>query len=138
MFEGTPEYVPQIGVKKVLLLEDDRHFAAFLQELLRLRNYQVTAVPNGADGVREVLRTDFDAIICDMLMPTMPGDMFYLAVQRTKPHLCARFVFITGNSANARVREFIEQTNGVLLTKPFRPEDLTTALKKIELANRQK
>ena len=138
MLDRPADYVPQIGFKKVLLLEDDRHFSTFLQELLTFRNYKVTAVPNGVDGVREILKADFDVIICDMLMPTMPGDMFYLAVKRTKPHLCERFIFITGNSANERIRDFIQQTNGVLLAKPFRVDDLTAALKKIESTTARK
>ena len=97
-----------------------------------MRNYQVTAVPNGADGVREILASDFDAIICDMMMPKLPGDMFYLAVQRTKPHLCARFIFITGNLANTRIKEFMQQVNGVLLEKPFHTHDLLRAIKAVE------
>ena len=138
MFENPGEYVPQIGSKKVLLLEDDRHFAAFLSELLTGRNYNVTLVPNGADGVREILNSDFDVILCDMMMPKLPGDMFYLAVQRSKPHLCSRFIFITGNIANPRIAEFVAQTNGVLLEKPFRIQDLTLALKKVEALSGRK
>jgi CheY-like chemotaxis protein len=59
--------------------------------------YQVTNVPLGAEGVQQVLASDFDAIVCDMVMPNFPGDMFYLAVQRARPHLCQRFIFITGH-----------------------------------------
>ena len=33
-------------------------------------------------------------------MPTMAGDMFYLAVQKTKPQLCSRFLFVTGHADN--------------------------------------
>jgi len=135
MLPNAPDdYVPQIISKKVLLLEDDRHFSTFLSEFLNSRGYAVTTVPNGADGVREILNSDFDVIICDMLMPKLPGDMFYLAVQRSKPHLCSRFIFITGNFASARVAEFIKQVNGVLLEKPFQVADLLRVLKRAESA----
>ena len=138
MFTSAADYTPQVGSRKVLLLEDDRHFSAFLQELLTSRNYQVTAVPNGADGVREILNSDFDAIICDMMMPKLPGDMFYLAVQRSKPHLCSRFIFITGAVANARISEFIQQVNGVLLEKPFHVHDLLRSLQTVEAIKSKK
>lgn len=132
MFPPIPEYVPTVISKKLLLLEDDRHFSTFLSEFLSTHGYAVTTVPNGADGVREILNSDFDVIICDMLMPKLPGDMFYLAVKRSKPHLCPRFIFITGNFASARVSEFIKQVNGVLLEKPFQVADLLRVLKRVE------
>ena len=76
------------------------------------------------EGVREVMSMDFDVVICDMMMPQMPGDMFYLAVQRTKPHLCSRFIFITGHSGNPKVEEFIKKVNGLVLFKPVQIEEL--------------
>ena len=39
----------------------------------------------GVEGVHEVLASEFDAILCDMQMPTLPGDMFYRAVERMRP-----------------------------------------------------
>jgi DNA-binding NarL/FixJ family response regulator len=84
----------------------------------------VTLARNGVEGVREVMSMDFDVILCDMMMPQMPGDMFYLAVQRTKPHLCSRFVFITAHSGNAKVEEFIKNVNGLVLFKPVQIEEL--------------
>ena len=125
-------YVPRLSVKKLLLLEDDRFFGEFLREYFDGQGYAVTLVPNGADGVREILQSDFDVIICDMLMPKLPGNMFYLAVQRTKPHLCKRFLFITGHAADPKIGDFIKEVNGVMLAKPFRVEDLSRALKSVE------
>jgi DNA-binding NarL/FixJ family response regulator len=74
--------------------------------------------------VREVLALDFDVIVCDLLMPKMPGDMFYLAVERAKPHLCKRFLFITGHGGNPRVEEFLKKTDAMVLYKPVKIEEL--------------
>src|SRR4030095_17078379 len=101
------EETSELEIKSILLLDDDVELANALKELLQSRNFVVTTVSNGAEGLREVMALDFDAIICDMLMPHMPGDMFYLAVQRTKPHLCRRFIFITGHSDKPKVTEFL-------------------------------
>ena len=128
-------YVPKISTKKLLLLEDDRFFGEFLREYLVSQGFMVTLVPNGADGVREILKTDFDVIVCDMLMPKLPGDMFYKAVERTKPHLCKRFLFITGHAADPKIGAFIAEVRGVMLAKPFRVEDILRALKKIEVSS---
>jgi len=59
-----------------------------------------------------------------MMMPTLPGDMFFRAVERMRPHLCSRFVFMTGHRGNQKVNEFISLVNGTILTKPFKVDDL--------------
>lgn len=110
--------------KKVLLLEDDAAFKEIMSDFLTENGYQVVAVHNGVEGVHEVLASDFEVILCDMLMPTLPGDMFYRAVERMRPHLCERFVFMTGYRGNAKVNQFIEAVNGTVLTKPFHVDDL--------------
>ena len=92
------------------------------------RNFIVTKVGNGADGLREIIALDFDVIICDMLMPKLPGDMFYLAVERTKPEMCDRFIFITGYADNPKVSQFLSKTKSQVLIKPVNIDDLLQAV----------
>jgi CheY-like chemotaxis protein len=110
--------------KKVLLVEDDSTFQEIMREFLVEHGYQVVAVQNGVEGVHEVLANDFEVILCDMMMPTLPGDMFYRAVERMRPHLCERFVFMTGHRGNPKVNEFIQNVRGTILCKPFQIDDL--------------
>jgi len=59
-----------------------------------------------------------------MLMPKMPGDMFYLAVQKTKPDLCRRFLFVTGYGDNPKVEAFLKRVDGLVIFKPVLSDDL--------------
>jgi len=99
-----------------------------MREFLESHFYEVIAVSNGAEGVRAVLKDEFDVIICDMMMPKLPGDMFYTAVERMRPHLCRRFIFITGHRGNQKINDFIKQVRGTMLAKPFRMDDLIEAI----------
>jgi DNA-binding response OmpR family regulator len=110
--------------KKVLLLEDDPAFKEIMTDFLRESGFEVVAVMNGVEGVHQVLASDFEVILCDMMMPTLPGDMFFRAVERMRPHLCDRFIFMTGHRGNVKVNEFIKSVNGTILTKPFHVDDL--------------
>jgi two-component system NtrC family sensor kinase len=110
--------------RKILLLEDDPQFRLIMREFLESHGYQVVAVENGVEGVHEVLSNEFEVILCDMMMPTLPGDMFYRAVERTRPHLCDRFIFMTGHRGSPKVNEFIRSVNGTMLAKPFQVDDL--------------
>jgi DNA-binding response OmpR family regulator len=112
-------------IKSILLLDDDIDLADTLKQLLESHNFVVTTVGNGVDGVREIMRFDFDLIMCDMMMPRMPGDMFYFAVERTKPHLCPRFIFITGYPDKPEVVNFLGGLpEAVVLHKPVSNDEL--------------
>ena len=117
-----------LDIKSILLLDDDVELADTLKGLLETRNFVVTTVKNGVEGLREVMAFDFDVVMCDMMMPAMPGDMFYLAVQRTKPHLCRRFIFITGHSGNPKIDEFLKTVDAIMLSKPVVTDDLVSAI----------
>jgi CheY-like chemotaxis protein len=121
------------AMKKVLLLEDDPAFGEIMGDFLRESGFEVVAVVNGVEGVHKVLASDFEVILCDMMMPTLPGDMFFRAVERMRPHLCDRFVFMTGHRNNQKVNEFIESVNGTILTKPFHVDDLLEMVAFIEV-----
>ena len=112
-------------IKSILLLDDDIDLADTLKHLLEEHNFVVTTVPNGVDGVREIMRFDFDIIMCDMMMPHMPGDMFYFAVQRTKPALCSRFIFITGFPDKPEIVKFLGGLpESVVLHKPVSNDEI--------------
>ena len=108
----------------VLLLEDDPQFKDIMNEFLHSHGFRVVSVQNGVEGVHEVLAKDFEIILCDMMMPTLPGDMFFRAVERMRPHLCNRFIFMTGHRGNGKVTDFIRAVNGTILSKPFHVDDL--------------
>src|SRR5688500_3563077 len=96
----TPPESAELEIKNILLVDDDEALADTLKLLLESGNLIVTTANNGADALREVLAFDFDVIICDMMMPKMAGDMFYLAVQKSKPEMAKRFLFVTGHADN--------------------------------------
>ncbi len=121
----SSETETSLDIKSILLLDDDVDLADTLKKLLETHNFVVTTVGNGVEGVREIMRFDFDLIMCDMMMPHMPGDMFYFAVERTKPHLCPRFIFITGFPDKPEVVHFLSGLpDGVVLHKPVTDEEL--------------
>jgi len=119
-----PADAAEAASKKILLLDDDPAFGEIIGEFLRESGFEVVTVINGVEGVHKVLAGDFEVILCDMMMPTLPGDMFFRAVERMRPHLCERFVFMTGHRNNQKVNEFIESVNGTILTKPYHMDDL--------------
>lgn len=118
--QKTYEVSEDIGsAKTILLLEDEAEFSEMLKDYLESFGYAVTVVRDGVQGLRKIMEKDYDVILCDLLMPNLPGDMFYLGVERVKPHLAKRFIFITGHQNNPKIAEFIRKTKALTLFKPF-------------------
>ncbi|MFA6547027.1 MAG: response regulator [Limisphaerales bacterium] len=105
-------------ISSVLVVDDDVELAMMYKELLGSQGYIVNTAPNGVEALKLIMRHDVDAIICDMMMPHMPGDMFFTAVERVKPHLCHRFIFVTSYEGNPKIETFFKKVNGIVLYKP--------------------
>jgi len=121
------KYVFRPG-QRVLLLEDREDFRAVLHDYLVSRSFQVTSVPSGVEGLREIIKDPFDLIICDMMMPELGGEMFYWAVTRVRPAAGQRFIFFTGHQNNPRIKFFFERVKATVLIKPFKLEALDAAI----------
>jgi len=114
--------------KRILILEDQVEFAEQLKVYLESHGYSVTMVANGVEGLKQIMALEFEVILCDMVMPTLPGDMFYLAVERSRPKLCKRFIFMTGHRADPKWDSFVRRIKGIMLWKPFTMADLMAAI----------
>jgi len=115
----VPDDPVQPQTRRILLLEDDAELAQTVQEVLETEGFEVQRVPNGVEGLKALLANEFDVILCDMVMPGLPGDMFYLAVRRVRPHFCDRFIFTTGHQGDPRIENFIQSVRALMVWKPF-------------------
>lgn len=77
--------------KSILLFDDDVDLCALLKTVLQWNNYSATTVHQGVDGIKEIIQRDFDVILCNT---GLSGNAFYRAVNRIRPHLAPRFVFL--------------------------------------------
>ena len=120
-----------IPIRDVLMLDDEEDFSDIIKAYLSNHHYRVTSVKSGVEGLKKIMVADYDLILCDMLMPGLPGDMFYLAVEKTKPQLCKRFIFMTGHQGDKKIDQFIRSVRGVMMWKPFRPDDLLSMMQTV-------
>jgi DNA-binding NtrC family response regulator len=104
--------------RHVLVVEDDLDVAAYYKEILQTQGYEVSLAPDGAEALRHVAANHTDAVICDLQMPKLEGDLFYAAVERMHPALARRFVFITGLADSERFSQFVRTVNAPVLHKP--------------------
>jgi PAS domain S-box-containing protein len=104
---------------RLLIVDDEVNLAQTLERVLP-EQYDISLAYDAEQAV-EVLSADgdFDVILCDLMMPGVPGLDLYRDVCHMRPAFAARFVFMTGGAFNERAREFMEQTRCPVLAKPF-------------------
>ncbi len=117
--------------KRVLVVDDDLELTLIYQQLLEACDYEVTTASDGILALKQVLYQDVDAILCDLRMPELEGDLFYSAVERAKPGLCRRFIFITGAAEDPKYHAFLSQVKSPILRKPVQPAKLLEELRKL-------
>lgn len=60
--------------KKVLLIEDEEIFIDMFGEKLKQDGFIVEAARNGAWGIKEAMKNQYDIFVVDMIMPAMTGE----------------------------------------------------------------
>jgi DNA-binding response OmpR family regulator len=117
--------------KAILLVDDDRQLAAALQWILADENFLVDVAYDGAEALDKIRANEYDAIVCDLLMPKLRGDELYVAAKQYRPDIGDRFIFITGHGANLEVNRFLLQSEVKYLLKPFPVRGLIDCVKEL-------
>jgi two-component system, cell cycle sensor histidine kinase and response regulator CckA len=117
--------------KHVLIVDDDLELALMFQELLEVHGYQASTAANGKEALKLVGNVKMDAILCDLNMPELAGDLFYREVGMAHPELLKRFIFVTGCADDPLYQSFLEKSKAVVLIKPVPTELLVGTLKAV-------
>jgi DNA-binding response OmpR family regulator len=120
-----------LELKAILVVDDDKQLASALQRILADENYLVDIAFDGEEALTKVKVHDYNAIICDMKMPHMRGDAFYLKAREVRPSVSDRFIFITGFASDPHITSFFTRHEVKYLVKPFPIEGLIGCVKEL-------
>ncbi|HSV63106.1 MAG TPA: response regulator [Chthoniobacterales bacterium] len=128
--QSTSSVHPQ-PLKAVLVVDDDKQLASALEWILKDENYLVDVAFDGEEAMLKVRVHEYDAVICDVMMPRLRGDEFYIQAKKLRPNLEKRFIFITGFGADPDIREFLDARRLKHLIKPFQINKLIVSVKEL-------
>jgi len=123
--------VHSLELKAVLVVDDDRQLASALQWILADENFLVDVAFDGEEAMLKVKAHEYDAVICDLKMPKLRGDEFYLKAKDARPSLADRFIFITGFAADPHIALFFNRHEVKYLVKPFSIQVLIDCVKQL-------
>jgi len=104
---------------RVLVVDDESAIAAALKSVLE-EDHHVSAVTTGEQALA-LLYDDprYDVILCDVLMPGESGIDVYRELERRRPDLAHRIIFMTGASSMPRVADFLRGISNHRIDKPI-------------------
>ncbi len=112
---------------RVLLIDDEPLLLKSLARMLQA-HHDVVAATGGALGIDALGKQEFDAIICDLMMPEVDGLHVYQALEARYPELISKLVYLSGGVFTDRMSSFLETIKPRLLDKPVSRDALLDAI----------
>jgi len=109
---------------QILVVDDEPIIAQLIVDVLTIDGYDVDIAFNGLAALERIAGRGYDLILSDLRMPELDGLGLYRELERSRPELARRFVFITGTSEHTDYAGLIGDLAVPVLTKPFDMSEL--------------
>lgn len=116
------------GFRRALVVDDEGGLQLLVRAILEQGPFIVDVARDGLEACDLIRQTTYDAIVCDIFMPTMDGAAFYGALKEFDPRQAERVIFVTGGSLDPETRARVRDSGRPMLRKPFEIEELERAV----------
>jgi DNA-binding response OmpR family regulator len=107
---------------RILVIEDERTLAGFIEQSLRADGYAVTVCHDGQHGEAAALTGDYALVLLDLTLPGKDGLEVLAAIRRRMPELPV--IILTARAAIAQRVDGLDRGASDYVTKPFSFEEL--------------
>jgi two-component system copper resistance phosphate regulon response regulator CusR len=107
---------------KILVVEDDRKVAGFIEQGLREEGYAVDVAPDGEEATMLAHVYDYDVIVLDVMMPKKNG--LQVAAELRREGRATPILMLTARDATEDVVRGLDVGADDYLAKPFKFEEL--------------
>jgi heavy metal response regulator len=112
---------------RILVIEDEKKVASFIQRGLEAEHYQVDVAYDGEAGFLQLFDNDYDALILDVMLPKRDGLSILRDLRMRK--LAVPVLMLTARDTIADKVAGLDQGADDYLTKPFAFEELLARLR---------
>ncbi|MCL5497115.1 DNA-binding response regulator, OmpR family, contains REC and winged-helix (wHTH) domain [Phytobacter palmae] len=113
--------------KKILLVEDDRDIAGLLRLNLQDEGYQIVHEEDGARALAHLEKTDWDAVILDLMLPNVDGLEICRRIRQMTRYLPV--IIISARTSETHRVLGLEMGADDYLAKPFSVLELVARVK---------
>jgi len=119
-----------VPFNNVLVVDDEESMRHLLNVILTDRGYDVRAVSNGEDALRELSSRDYDLVLSDVRMPRMDGLVLLRRALELHPELT--FIVMSAYGTHDTAIEAMKAGAYDYVSKPFKPDEVVLVLRKAE------
>ena len=112
----------------ILLVDDEANVRTVFSDVLKRVGYQVKAVEDGQEAIKEVEEKTYNLALVDLRMPTMDGIEILENIKKRKPQIPV--IIYTGHGSITTAVEAMRKGASDYLNKPFSPEELKLSIRK--------
>jgi DNA-binding response OmpR family regulator len=112
---------------RILVIEDERTLAGFIEQSLRADGYAVTVCHDGPSGEAAALTGDYGLVLLDLTLPGKDGLAVLSAIRRRLAELPV--IVLTARAAVEQRVQGLDQGANDYVTKPFSLEELSARVR---------
>jgi signal transduction histidine kinase len=119
---SAPVVTPAANIQaspRILIVEDEAPLRAMQERFLKRLDANVLLAAGVEEAKTIVSSNPVDLIISDVKMPGLSGVDFYRWIETERPALVDRFLFVTGDVADAIIADLAAQRPDRVVHKPF-------------------
>ncbi|MBI2552993.1 MAG: response regulator [Candidatus Rokubacteria bacterium] len=117
--------------RRILVVEDDDMVRDAVAMMLDADNHEVATASNRAEALRLLEQGSYDVIVSDLRIQNLDGPILYRELKQRRPDALKRLIFMTGHARASEYVDFLEETHVPVLAKPFSPEQLRDAVRRV-------
>ncbi len=127
---APPAVSPSGGLrdKRVLVVDDEPFLLECLVDALGAWGLEVASSTQGDEAIQQLQQGTFDLIVSDIRMPGLSGVELFDWLKVERPDMVRRILYTTGDSFDAKTREFLGTNQLPYLGKPFDLKQLKQSL----------
>ena len=116
---------------RVLVVDDDRVIQQLLIVNLELEGYDVDTAADGEEAVTKILKSGYDCVLLDVMMPKMDGREVVKRVKADAKAKSTPVVLLSARAQDVDVRQGYDLGVAAYVTKPFDPVELLDIVERV-------
>ncbi len=123
--------------ERILVVDDDPSVLKLVQLNLEIEGYEVVTASNGREALEMVARERPALVVCDVMMPVLNGLEVVSRLRRDEATASLPVVMLSAKAQDIDVKHGKEAGADEYVTKPFDPEELIDAVKRLIAGGRK-
>ena len=119
-------------VKRTLLINDTKGSCLGIKEIIEGEQLEITVVDSGEQALKMMEKEEFDLLFTDIALSGVSGIYLYKFLQKAKPHVVDRIIFLLDDAGQKAAAGFLSQTGVKYFHRPVNSEEFVSYIRRLK------